>query len=256
MKYPETENIKIKNFFDACNEMIQGRFILSDIKISKILKAIANSEVLYNLFAKVLTDFKFKEEFENAKTNTKVNGGYFALPEDKERAVALVFCLLLEVDNQKMNLQNFVNDYFYSPEGYNISYSNFALSVLVPFKENVLELLGCDEQGSPIETEEEPEEVETQVPVSEPNHKKKILFANLTKSLNELLSVIRRSRISSEEKEELEIIIGAIYEAVEIENLNIINALVIPLEHMIGRNKQVKFYYNDFKESLIQFYYL
>ena len=62
MKYPETENIKIKNFFDACNEMIQGRFILSDIKISKILKAIANSEVLYNLFAKVLTDFKFKEE--------------------------------------------------------------------------------------------------------------------------------------------------------------------------------------------------
>ena len=31
MKYPETENIKIKNFFDACNEMIQGRFILSDI---------------------------------------------------------------------------------------------------------------------------------------------------------------------------------------------------------------------------------
>jgi hypothetical protein len=54
MRYPETENIKIKNFFDACNEMIQGRFILSDIKISKILKAIANSEVLYDLFAQVL----------------------------------------------------------------------------------------------------------------------------------------------------------------------------------------------------------
>lgn len=255
MKYPESENIKIKNFFDACNEMIQGRFILSDIKISKILKAIANSEVLYNLFAEVLSDFKFKEEFENAKTPNKVNGGYFAVPEQDEKIVALVFCILLEVDNQKMNLQNFVNDYFYSPEGYNISYSNFSLSVLVPFKNAVLNLLGCNEDGTPIKEEEEEVEPEEEEIEEEPNHKQKILFANLKMSLNELLSVIVKSKISYEEKEELKIIINALFEAIEMESLIIINALVIPLEHMIGKNKQVKFYYNDFKECLVQFYY-
>lgn len=255
MKYPESENIKIKNFFDACNEMIQGRFILSDIKISKILKAIANSEVLYNLFAEVLSDFKFKEEFENAKTPNKVNGGYFAVPEQDEKIVALVFCILLEVDNQKMNLQNFVNDYFYSPEGYNISYSNFSLSVLVPFKNTVLNLLGCNEDGTPIKEEEEEVEPEEEEIEEEPNHKQKILFANLKMSLNELLSVIVKSKISYEEKEELKIIINALFEAIEMESLIIINALVIPLEHMIGKNKQVKFYYNDFKECLVQFYY-
>lgn len=255
MKYPESENIKIKNFFDACNEMIQGRFILSDIKISKILKAIANSEVLYNLFAEVLSDFKFKEEFENAKTPNKVNGGYFAVPEQDEKIVALVFCILLEVDNQKMNLQNFVNDYFYSPEGYNISYSNFSLSVLVPFKNAVLNLLGCNEDGTPIKEEEEEVEPEEEETEEEPNHKQKILFANLKMSLNELLSVIVKSKISYEEKEELKIIINALFEAIEMESLIIINALVIPLEHMIGKNKQVKFYYNDFKECLVQFYY-
>ena len=255
MKYPESENIKIKNFFDACNEMIQGRFILSDIKISKILKAIANSEVLYNLFAEVLSDFKFKEEFENAKTPNKVNGGYFAVPEQDEKIVALVFCILLEVDNQKMNLQNFVNDYFYSPEGYNISYSNFSLSVLVPFKNAVLNLLGCNEDGTPIKEEEEEVEPEEEEIEEEPNHKQKILFANLKMSLNELLSVIIKSKISYEEKEELKIIINALFEAIEMESLIIINALVIPLEHMIGKNKQVKFYYNDFKECLFKFYY-
>ena len=255
MKYPESENIKIKNFFDACNEMIQGRFILSDIKISKILKAIANSEVLYNLFAEVLSDFKFKEEFENAKTPNKVNGGYFAVPEQDEKIVALVFCILLEVDNQKMNLQNFVNDYFYSPEGYNISYSNFSLSVLVPFKNAVLNLLGCNEDGTPIKEEEEEVEPEEEEIEEEPDHKQKILFANLKMSLNELMSVIVKSKISYEEKEELKIIINALFEAIEMESLIIINALVIPLEHMIGKNKQVKFYYNDFKECLVQFYY-
>lgn len=256
MKYPESENIKIKNFFDACNEMIQGRFILSDIKISKILKAIANSEVLYNLFAGVLSDFKFKEEFENAKTSNKINGGYFAVPQEEKKIIALVFCLLLEVDNQKMNLQNFVNDYFYSPEGYNISYSNFSLSVLVPFKNAVLNILGCNEDGVPNEEEITDENEEEVKPIeAEPNHREKILFANLRMSLNELLSVIMRSKINEEEKEELKIIINAMFESIEMENLTIINALVIPLEHMIGKNKQVKFYYNDFKECLIQFYY-
>ena len=255
MRYPETENIKIKTFFDACNEMIQGRFILSDIKISKILKAIANSEVLYNLFADVLSDFKFKEEFENAKTSSKINGGYFLVPEQEEKIIALVFCILLEVDNQKMNLQNFVNDYFYSPEGYNISYSNFALSVLVPFKNAVLELLNCNEDGTQLEDEVFEEDLEEELVDEEPNTKEKILFANLTMSLNELISVIMRSKIGEEQKEELRIIIEAMFDAIELENLNIINALTIPLEYMIGKNKQVKFYYNDFKECLVQFYY-
>ena len=254
MIYPESENVKIKTFFDACNEMIQGRFILSDIKISKILKAIANSEILYNLFADVLSDFKFKEEFEKAKTSSKVNGGYFLVPEQEEKIIALVFCILLEVDNQKMNLQNFVNDYFYSPEGYNISYSNFALSVLVPFKNAVLELLCCNEDGTPLDEDEMEEEVEEEYD-EEPCTEEKLLFANLRMSLNELLSVIGRSKINVEQKEELNIIINAMFEAIDLENLNIINALVIPLEYMIGKNKQVKFYYNDFKECLVQFYY-
>ena len=191
-------------------------------------------------------------------------GGYFLVPESEEKIIALVFCILLEVDNQKMNLQTFVNDYFYSPEGYNISYSNFALSVLVPFKNAVLEVLGCNEDGTIIEVldsegksreETEEEFVEEEEEDAEPNTREKLLFANLTMSLNELLSVIMRSKINEEEKEELRIIIEAMYEAIELEHLTIINALTIPLEHMIGKNKQVKFYYNDFKECLVQFYY-
>lgn len=260
MGYPDYEVEKIKSFFIACDEMIEGRFILSDIKISKILKAIASSEVLYNTFAQVLNNFKFNEEFENAKSQNKVNGGYFVLPEDDNKKIALVFAILLEVDNQKLNLQNFVNEYFYNPEGYNVSYSNFSINVLVPFKNSVAAILGVNFDGTMVESEVEDieetlEETELVEKVSEPDSKQKILFANLRMSLNELLSVINRSKIKEEEKEELRIIINAIFEAIKIENLTIINALVIPLEYMIGKNKNVKFYYNDFKECLVQFYY-
>ena len=167
---------------------------------------------------------------------------------------------MLEVDNQKLNLQNFVNEYFYNPEGYNVSYSNFSINVLVPFKNSVATILGVNFDGTMVESEVEDleetlEETELVEKVSEPDSKQKILFANLRMSLNELLSVINRSKVKEEEKEELRIIINAIFEAIKIENLTIINALVIPLEYMIGKNKNVKFYYNDFKECLVQFYY-
>ena len=135
--YTDIEKKNLKNFFQACNEMINGRFILSDVKISKILNSIANSNVLYDLFAKCMVDFNYKSEFRNAKVTNKVNGGYFVLPTDEKRIIALVFCFLIDVDNNRINLQNFINENFYSPDGYNISYSNFALNVLVPFKNSV-----------------------------------------------------------------------------------------------------------------------
>jgi hypothetical protein len=134
--------------------------------------------------------------------------------------------------------------------------------VLIPFKNAVANVLGVNFDGSPMEFEEEEEESldsyeDEDIIGSEvhPDSKQKILFANLKMSLNELLSVINRSKIRDEQKEELAIIINAINEAIDIENLTIINALVIPLEYMIGKNKNVKFYYNDFKECLVQFFY-
>ena len=39
MNITNEEKPKIKQFFDAVNEMIDGRFILSDIKVANILKA-------------------------------------------------------------------------------------------------------------------------------------------------------------------------------------------------------------------------
>ena len=98
-EFSNIEQKNLKNFFLACNEMINGRFILSDIKIAKILNSIANSGVLYDLFAKCMVDFNYRTEFRNAKVTNKTNGGYFVLPNDEEKIIALVFCFLIDVDS-------------------------------------------------------------------------------------------------------------------------------------------------------------
>ena len=232
-EFTTNEKQQLKEFFVACNEMIDGRFILSDIKISKILNAIANSTILYELVAKCMVGFNFKLEFANAKVGNKVNGGYFVLPTEEKRIIALVFCFLLEVDKGRLNLQNFINENFFSPEGYNISYSNFAINVLVPFKNSVLNLLQVNEDGEPQKIFAE-ETSTNQIVMDgfekeEDNHpNQKILYANLMRALNQLYSAVTKEpKLRENTREEVVIVIKAIYEAIKIENIKIINGLVI-----------------------------
>ena len=265
-KYSEEEKRNLKTFFTACNEMINGRFILSDIKIQKILNAIASSSVLYELFAKCMVDFNFKNEFRNAKVSNKVNGGYFVMPDDQQKIIALVFCFLIDIDNGRINLQNFINENFFSSDGYNISYSNFAINVLVPFKSSVASLLGVDENGENSEfemDEENTQQIAMEGVVEEPQQPEintkecdsKLKYANLLMALNQLYSAVKKDKkLKDDSKQELIIIIKAIKEAITIEKLIFINALVIPLEHTLVKNKNLKNYYLEFKNSLMAFY--
>lgn len=262
-KYGDLETKNLKNFFSACDEMINGRFILSDIKIKKILNAIATSTVLYELFAKCMVDFNFKNEFRNAKVSNRVNGGYFVLPDDERKILALVFCFLIDIDNGRINLQNFINENFYSADGYNISYSNFAINVLVPFKNSVGRVLGVTESGEDSNTDymEETEQIGMEGVVEEDTvetpacNNTKLKYADLLMELNQLYSAVKKEpKLKDETRQELIIIIKAIKEAITMEKLVFINALVIPLEHMLAKHKKLKGYYNDFKNSLMEFY--
>lgn len=263
-KYGEIECKNLKNFFSACDEMINGRFILSDIKIKKILNAIASSSVLYELFAKCMVDFNFKNEFRNAKVSNRVNGGYFVLPDDERKILALVFCFLIDIDNSRINLQNFINENFFSSDGYNIAYSNFAINVLVPFKNSVAHMLGVNDNGEDVDTasDEETEQIRMEGVVEEnediietKSNDVKLMYADLLMKLNQLYSAVKKEKkLKPDIKQELIIIIKAIKEAITMEKLVFINALVIPLEHALAKDKHLKGYYAEFKNTLLEFY--
>ena len=258
------ENNKLKSFFDCCNELIAGKFIMSDIKISKLLKTIATCEELYNLFAKCLLNFNYKQEFKNAIRNEIINGGMFVLPEENDKKMALVFCVLLDLDNQKFTLQNFINEYFYNREGYNISYKAFAYNILIPFKNAILNELNVNENGeqqdSSLLSEEKMENqniIKNETPEITINDKHKILYANLVVAVNDLYeAVLRDTKVKADQKNEIFIITNAIKEALKLENIKIVNALIIPLEYVLGKNKKVKVQYDNVKMCLIKIYNL
>lgn len=257
MSITDEEKENIIDFYRSCDEMIEGRFILSDTKVSNILKCIVKSEVLYNLYSVCMKDFKFKTILSRCLAENPANGGYFVMPEDEKEIVALVTCLLLEVDKKNINLQTFVTENFFSPDGYNISYNNFALTVLVTYKTAIKNLIGVDENGNVEDVEDiAGEQLEIEEEPIETDKNTKILLANLIMNIQELHNGINDdSKIKYSDKEELLIVLKALDRAVHLEELLIINALLVPLEHSLKKNKKLSKLYENLKLLIADIYY-
>ena len=127
---------KIAQFVASCDDMINGKFILADVKITKVLNMIAGSEELYRYISECMVGFDFAKEYHRAEVKNSLNGGVFAVPSDPNKLVAFVFCILVECDAKRMDFYTFINENF-ALESRADAYKNFAGKLLVPFKEVV-----------------------------------------------------------------------------------------------------------------------
>ena len=75
-------------------------------------------------------------------------------------------------------------------------------------------------------------------------------------NISELTNAINEdNKIKYNEKEELLIVLKALTRAVKIEELLIINALLVPLEHSISKNRKLKGLYENLKLLIADIYY-
>lgn len=237
---------KLDEFYSACDDLIGGKFILSNLKITTILKTIASSDLLYNLFSKCMNGFNFTNEFKLA-TNDLV----LKMPESREKTLAFVFCLLLQIDNKKMDLQRFVKEHFDSPDGYNVSYANFAKVVLIPFKEYVKEIIEEMQEDKPQEP------VQNTTPVEpEERSREDLTLDKIDDYVYELEELLKQdTRLKKDVRENLQVTLAAMHEAVDLSNFVIINALTIPLELCLKKSKSMQRVFMNIKAVLYNYYY-
>ena len=254
-RFTVEEKNKIIQCLNIVDEIISGKFILFDIKASRILQVIASSEALYGLFAKCLVDYDFNKALRLGEEYRNIQG-QFKCSEEYSELLAFVFCLILEINNKKINIQTFVNNNFFSPKGYNYSYLNFARSVVLPFKHALMAELGIEECNSSKEIMGEQVEMDNiEQEINNANSSDKILFANLLVALNELHSaVVADKKIRQEIKDEEYIITLGLIEAVKLENMKVLNALIIPLEYVLGKQKSVRAEYQEVKNCMLEIY--
>mgnify|MGYP006956051309 FL=1 len=131
------DKIDVENLLYKIDELCKCKYLLADKKVGEVLKVIASSKMLCDLFAFCSKEF----DYEKTKRKCFLNGemgknGRFVRPEKDSDFIALVFLLLYDFDMKNMDLLQVAYAYFYDRdlEG---CYRNFCNELILPFKEEI-----------------------------------------------------------------------------------------------------------------------
>lgn len=128
---------KIQRFLDACDELINEKFNSAEKNVTEILKSIAASRELTDLFAAVTDQLDYpaaKRAYLKFPADKASSHGAAYLPADRGEVLAFVFCLLVEFDEGSLRLNDFLLRYFYEDGSYTASFSLFAERMIRPFR--------------------------------------------------------------------------------------------------------------------------
>ena len=227
----DASNLDLKNFNEACEDFLNGKYILAEPKISSVLKAISVSEKLKNIIAICIENYNFATAFKNAVGENHI----ISLPDDAKGIVAFCFSLLYNIDNKNLNFFDFLGTYY----GYNDldsieSYKSFATSIILPFKEainNVYE--------------------RTHVLVDSVDYQSNI-YNKIRRIAEMVLKDVDSLKLKDVCKEEFEIVIHAMIDACKRNDRETVYALLVALDYFSMANKKTKIVYEQFKECFDQ----
>ena len=131
-------------FLERADELIDSKYILADIKIVNLLKAIASSNTLLALFKNCLTDFDYvaaQKKYLVKSQYLSVDKGEFILPPNSRELLAFVFNVLVDIDAKRIVFNDFINKYFYEDGSFSSGYDLFISSMIKPFKNTVKMLI-------------------------------------------------------------------------------------------------------------------
>lgn len=134
MKYTQAE---IQPFIDACDTMARSKFILVDKRIGDILKSIATTKPVYNAIAEAMINFNWVATWKTATSKV----GELVVPDDGAKLIAFVFCLLKNIDSNKVNINDVLLKYCSNDEDKRSSYVVFCEKTIIPFKQQIVDKL-------------------------------------------------------------------------------------------------------------------
>lgn len=225
-------NVKdLVEFNNICDEFIEGKYILADVKIASLLKVIANQERLKNIIASCSDKFDFNLAYKNAVSEDEEGNQILTLPGDEKDLIAFVFSLLYRIDNKMIDVYEFISN-FYREEGAEVGkeFMNFTNSIILPFKEAVNNVYSSRHI------------------VVESNEYQADYFNKLLTTIPLLAKNMDNYRLKMNEKEEFSLLLNALYLASENADKKQVFALMIGLDYFTKVNKRARVAYLTLEE--------
>lgn len=151
-----TINESLAKFKEKTDALVNSKYLFAEREISEVLKVIAGSRMLYELFEYVTDGF----DYETFKSVCFSKGNAVKLPKKDEDLLALCFLLLVEIDGGRISLDELCDEYFSSGNSAQGKYSQFVLAVVIPFSittEKVVNKLINSQKGDENDDETEDE---------------------------------------------------------------------------------------------------
>ncbi len=134
----QTRRKSIENFIKCMDEFISANYVLSDAKLSNVMRALSSSKLFYTLLEFCTQDFDYQSAFSSAFIKGDGFGkGSFVLPSNSKSVIALGFSVLYQLNVKELDFYKLLDEYFYL-RNYNDSFKNFSMQFLVPFRCEVL----------------------------------------------------------------------------------------------------------------------
>ena len=138
------KNAELALFIERADELIESKYIIADIKIVGLLKAIAASDTLIAIFKNCMTGFDYVAAQKKYLVKSKYlaeGKGEFVLPSSSRDLLAFIFSVLVDIDAKRIDFAQFINKYFYEDGSCSAGYTAFLNSMIKPFKNTVKMLM-------------------------------------------------------------------------------------------------------------------
>ena len=204
----------LNQFNITCEQLLNGKYILIDTKISSLLKTIEENEKLKNIVSSSLSEFDFSHAF-NGEINVNT-----ILPYSEKEIVSFVYTFLFKFKNNELNLGENANE----------TLNQLIPNLLPSFQSAINSLYNKSHQ------EFETDEFQNNI------------YNNIKSTITLVLENLDNYKFSTTNKEEFLMLTNSLFSASERNDKNLVYSLMIGLDYFTQRNKKLRSIYLALEE--------
>ena len=217
-------------FNNACEEFVTGKYILVDIKISSILKLIANDEKLKNIVNSCIQNYDFNEQFKLCSIQQE-DGFCLVLPTDDKEVIAFVYNLLYRFKTNEIDFYKFLTKYFNHDEANNNKeFNTFVNAIIIPFRDAINKVY-----------------TKRHVIVDSTDYQNN-RYNKIKTTVKFIAQNLDTYKLNMNEKEEFTMLLNSLYLASEKNDKKLVFSLMVGLDYFARCHKKVKSAYLALEE--------